>query len=87
MKVQFMLNIHQAIHKYAFIFYLLFFMKSISSENKQIHSFQVLKDLSPKGRFLHYSSSRGHYFSIKQGIFQMGSSDFGGGTIYLGPQK
>lgn len=63
-------------------------MKSISSENKQIHSSQVLGDLSPKGVVLRYSSSRGHCFPRKQAIlFQTGSSDFGGGTVSQGPQK
>ena len=44
-------------------FYLLFFIKSISSENKQI--FQVLNDLRAKGALLLYCSSRGHCFPIK----------------------
>lgn len=48
-------------------FYLLFFIKSISSENKQI--FQVLKDLRVKGVLLLYCSSRGHCFPIKHVVF------------------
>ena len=70
-------------------FYLLFFIKSISSENKQIRSFLVLDDLSTKCVFLHYSSSRGHCFSVKQVVllFQTRLLDFGGRTISQGPQK